>query len=103
MSESTDGHPNATTTLIRGGIDTLVFTGGVGEHAAAVRSEIVSSLGYLDLELDPLDNAAHGAATGGVISGLEPDGSALQPVILVVPANEEAMIARHTLRLLAGA
>jgi acetate kinase len=86
-----------------GGIDTLVFTGGVGEHAAAVRAEIVSSLGFLDLTLDPLDNAAHGAATGGVISGLEPDGSALLPVILVVPTNEEAMIARHTVRLLAGA
>jgi len=83
-----------------GGIDTLVFTGGVGEHAAAVRAEIVSSLGHLDLTLDPLDNAAHGAATGGVISGLEPDGEALLPVILVVPTNEEAMIARHTVRLL---
>ena len=87
---------------VLGGIDTLVFTGGVGEHAAAIRAEIVSSLGYLDLSLDPLDNKAHGAATGGVISGLEPDGEALLPVILVVPTNEEAMIARHTARLLAG-
>jgi acetate kinase len=86
-----------------GGIDTLVFTGGVGEHAPAVRAEIVASLGFLGLSVDPKANEASGAATDGVISAVGSDGLARRPVILVVPTDEEAMIARHTLRLLGGA
>jgi acetate kinase len=85
-----------------GGVDTLVFTGGIGEHAAPVRAEIVSPLGYLGLALDARANAENGALSGGVISALDADGAARRPVVLVVPTNEEAMIARHTARLLAG-
>jgi acetate kinase len=77
-----------------GGIDTLVFTGGVGEHAAAVRAEIVAPLAHLGLELDPSADEVDGAATDGVIST-----SGSRP-ILVVAADEEAIIARHTVRLL---
>lgn len=82
-----------------GGLDTLVFTGGVGEHAAAVRAEIVAPLGFLGLTLDPEANAADGAATGGRISA--PSSVPGSPTILVVPTDEEAMIAGHTARLLA--
>lgn len=87
---------------VLGGIDTLVFTGGIGEHAAPVRAEIVSSLGHLGLVLDPVANIAHGSFSNGVISVVEPDGTPRRPVVLVVPTDEEAMIARHTLRLLAS-
>jgi len=82
-----------------GGIDTLVFTGGVGEHAPAVRAEIVAPLGFLGLTLDPEANAAGGASTAGRISLPSPVPGA--PTVLVVPTDEEAMIARHTTRLLA--
>lgn len=80
-----------------GGIDTLVFTGGVGEHAAAVRAEVVGPLAHLGLVLDPGANEAHGSATDGVISAPRPPST---PSVLVVPTDEEAMIARHTARLL---
>ena len=51
-----------------GGLDTLVFTGGIGERAAAVRAEICDGLGHLGVHLDPARNAAHAdplSAPGG--------------------------------------
>jgi acetate kinase len=69
------------------GLDTLVFTGGIGEHAASVRAEIVRGLAYLGVELDSKRNAA-GAP---VISA---DGGGV--VVRVIAANETLMIARHT-------
>ncbi len=72
---------------VLGGIDTLVFTGGIGEHAAPVRAEIVAGLGHLGLTID----AAANAASARVISAAGAPGS-----VLVVPTDEEAMIARHT-------
>ncbi len=69
------------------GVDTLVFTGGIGEHAVSVRSEIAQGLAYLGVELDPKRNAA-GAP---VISA---DGSGV--VVRVIPTKETLMVARHT-------
>jgi len=43
---------------VLGGIDTLVFTGGIGEHAAAIRAEICHGLGHLGIALDDAGNAA---------------------------------------------
>lgn len=69
-----------------GGLDTLVFTGGIGEHAAAVRGAICAGLGHLGVELDAAANARHapliGAATG-------------RCTVRVVATDEERMIARH--------
>ena len=79
-------------------IDALVFTGGIGEHAAAIRSETLAQLRVLGPVVDPARNAAHGAATGGRITV---DGSPL--LSLVIPTNEELVIARETARLLAHA
>ena len=76
-------------------IDALVFTGGIGEHAAAIRAETLGQLRVLGPVLDPARNAAHGAATGGRITA---DGSPL--LSLVIPTNEELVIARETARLL---
>ena len=78
---------------VLGGIDALVFTGGIGEHAAPVRARVCESLAWLGLALDPDANAA--AATL-----LSRPGSRV--AALVVPTNEEWMIARHTAELLAA-
>jgi acetate kinase len=76
-------------------IDAVVFTGGIGEHAAAIRAETLAQLGVLGAIVDPVRNASDGAGAGGRISA---DRSSL--LSLVVPTNEELMIARETARLL---
>ncbi len=68
-----------------GGLDTLVFAGGIGENAAAVRERICLGLDYLGIELDPAHNAAHAA----VISR---DSSRV--TVRVMRTDEEAMIVR---------
>jgi acetate kinase len=70
-----------------GGLDGLVFTAGIGEHAAAIRAEICGRLEWLGLRLD----AAANAANAGCISAAD---SAI--AVHVIPTDEEAMIARHT-------
>jgi len=74
-----------------GGIETLVFTGGIGEHAPAVRSEICRGLEHLGIELDEDRNDA-GA----------PIVSKGRCEVRVVRADEERMIARHVRRLVGG-
>jgi acetate kinase len=77
-------------TAALGGLDALVFTGGIGEHDARTRRETVAGLGFLGLALDDVANAGHGAGSGGLIS------PANAPVrVWVVPTDEEAEIARH--------
>jgi acetate kinase len=70
-----------------GGVDALVFTGGIGEHDAAGRAEISAACRWLGLELDA---AANKAGEGRISTA----GS--QVAAWVVPTNEELMIARHT-------
>jgi len=72
---------------VLGGLDTLVFTGGIGEHAAPVRWEIAQGLAYLGVALDPVRN--NGAAP--IVSA---DGSRV--LARVIPAQENLMVARHT-------
>ena len=74
-----------------GGCDALVFTGGIGEHAAAVREGIVARSAWLGLALDAEANAAH-------TERIDRPGSPV--AIAVVPTNEEWMIARHALDLI---
>ena len=78
-----------------GGLDALVFTGGIGEHSVEVRGGIVERLGVLGLRLDGAANAGDGRATGGRI-----DAGSGGPVALVVPTDEELLIARDTAELL---
>ncbi|MCX8031876.1 MAG: acetate/propionate family kinase [Thermoleophilia bacterium] len=78
---------------VLGGLDCLVFTGGIGENAAAVRALLCEGLDYLGVRLDPRKNA-HGET---VISS--DDSSCL---VMVIPTNEEIVIARHTFALLFG-
>jgi acetate kinase len=73
-----------------GGLDTLTFTGGIGEHAATVRWRICEGLEFLGMNLDPDRNAEHAP----VVSR---DGSPV--TVRVIPTDENLMIARHTSRL----
>ena len=76
-------------------IDALVFTGGIGENSAEVRALAASRLRIQGVVIDADLNAVHGRASGGRIS---PSNSRVP--CLVVPTNEELMIARETLRLI---
>ena len=73
------------------GMDALVFTGGIGEHAAAIRTMICEKLAWLGVSLDAGANARHAlhiSAAGSRVS------------VCVMPTDEEAIIARHADRLL---
>jgi acetate kinase len=72
-----------------GGVDTLVFAGGIGENAAPVRERICSGLGFLGIEVDPTRNAFH----AGVIST-----PAARATVRVIRTDEELMIARSVSR-----
>lgn len=78
-------------------LDAVLFTGGIGEHAAGVRQAALEQLGVLGAVVDPAANQQHGRADGGRITS--PD-SRLQA--LVIPTNEELVIAREAARLAAG-
>jgi acetate kinase len=71
-----------------GGLDGLVFTAGIGEHAPAVRATVGQRLGWLGVELDLEANAQGAAIISTPKSRIE---------VRVIPTDEEAMIAHHTL------
>ena len=79
-----------------GGVDMIVFTAGIGENNGKLRERVMANFEYLGAKLDPAKNAAcaDGKATECVIST---DDSKVK--ILVIPTNEEIMIARDTLEL----
>jgi acetate kinase len=66
-----------------GGIDRLVFTGGIGQHAAQVRARICEGLAFLGVKLDPVRNAAH-AAVISAADGTVP--------VQVIATDEERMV-----------
>ncbi len=74
-----------------GGLDSLVFTGGIGTHAAAVRAQVGAYAQWLGVALDAAANSADATCISAAASGVK---------VLVLPTNEEWMIARHTARLL---
>jgi acetate kinase len=69
------------------GLDALVLTAGIGEHAVAIRERIVRDAGWLGAELDEAANRAGGPLISRASSKVP---------VWVVPTNEELMIARHT-------
>jgi acetate kinase len=76
-------------------IDALIFTGGIGEHAAPVRARTLQAMAVLGARVDPQLNDAHGRDSRGVITH---ESSRL--CALVVPTNEELVIAREAARLI---
>jgi acetate kinase len=77
-----------------GGLDALVFTAGIGEHAAEIRRRVCEQAGWLGIAFDAEANAAGGPR----IATSDSKTSAW-----VIPTDEDLMIARHTWRLLGGA
>ncbi|NMG28657.1 acetate/propionate family kinase [Aromatoleum evansii] len=75
-----------------GGLDALVFTGGIGEHAAPVRAQVARLSAWLGIAIDAEANDAH---------ALRIDAPESRVAVAVVPTNEEGMIARYTLERLA--
>jgi acetate kinase len=75
-----------------GGVDTLVFAGGIGENAPVVRARICEGLSFLGIELD----ASRNAEAAGVIST-----DASRATVRVIRTDEELMIARSVLRVCA--
>ncbi len=70
-----------------GGLDGLVFTAGIGEHAPRIRAEVCARLNWLGLRLDTQANLANAACISLPDSAID---------VRVIATNEEAMIARHT-------
>jgi acetate kinase len=69
-----------------GGLDAIVFTAGIGERATAVREAVCRQAAWLGVELDPAANTAHGPRISTASTSV---------AALVIPTNEELMIARH--------
>ncbi len=78
---------------VLGGVDTIVFTGGIGEHAAPIREKICSGLEYLGVQLDHKSNAAHEAVVSADSSRV---------VVRVIATDEDLVIAKHLASVLSG-
>ena len=74
-----------------GGIDTLVFTAGIGEHSPQIRSAIIAGCEWLGLQLDASANTRAAPCISKPGSRVE---------AWIIPTNEELIIARHTLAVL---
>ncbi|HEY8838599.1 MAG TPA: hypothetical protein VIO16_13190 [Dehalococcoidia bacterium] len=74
-----------------GGLDTLVFTAGIGEHQAEIRRRICDGLQFLGIVLDPDRNQAHAPIISRELSGV---------FVRVMHTDENRMIARHAAQLI---
>jgi acetate kinase len=81
-----------------GGADAIVFTGGIGENSAEVRTKICAGLEWMGVKLDAERNARHCNGCEGLITS---DDSTV--AVYVIPTDEELLIARDTVRCVTGA
>jgi acetate kinase len=77
-----------------GGLDALVFTGGIGERSAEIRARVCRDAAWLGVQLDPGANKSGGPRVS--------TGASRIPAY-AIPTNEELMIARHTRRVIGTA
>ena len=85
---------------VMGGADAIVFTGGIGENSASVRSRVCDGLVYMGIALDEEANRTRKAADhGGVVEVTQ---SRSPTKVIVVRTDEERMIAREAMRCVAG-
>jgi len=70
-----------------GGLDIIVFTGGIGEHAVAVRQRICQAAAWLGVDIDADANQANATQINSKSSKIE---------VWIIPTNEELLIAQHT-------
>jgi acetate kinase len=73
------------------GLECLVFTGGIGEHAPEIRQRVCESLDWLGVRLDPAANEQSRRSISAHDSKVD---------VLIIPTSEETTIARHCARLL---
>jgi acetate kinase len=76
---------------VMGGLDGLVFTAGIGENAHAIRARVCQAATWLGIELDEEANQQHRSCISSATS---------QVKVLVIPTDEEWMIAHHVVALL---
>jgi len=77
------------------GLDALVFCGGIGEHSWHVRERVLEGMEWIGIEIDRTANRATDGSAPAIISSQRS-----RVRVMVIPTNEEAMIARHTLDVL---
>ena len=80
---------------VLGGVDAIVFTAGAGENSSFIRKLVCDRLAYLGIELDEGANRTRGAAVE-----ISKSGSKVR--VLVIPTNEELVIARDSYKLAVG-
>jgi acetate kinase len=76
----------ASYTAVLGGLDMLVFSGGIGEHSVRVRSDVCRGMASLGFDLDDLRNQSHHRTISTDVSKVQ---------VCVVASEEDLMIARH--------
>jgi acetate kinase len=74
-----------------GGLDAVVFTGGIGEHAPSIRARTCSAASWMDIDIDSESNETGGPRISR---------AANRVAVWVIPTNEELMIAQHTKQLI---
>jgi acetate kinase len=77
-----------------GGLDALVFTGGIGEHAPLIREQVCRNADWLGVELDVEANRSEGPRISAESSCVS---------VWTIPTNEELMIAQHTRHVIGAA
>jgi acetate kinase len=80
---------------IMGGIDAVIFTAGVGENSSLIREKVISGLEYLGLDIDTELNNSRGKE-------LDVSNGNTKAKVLIIPTNEELMIALDTKELIQG-
>jgi acetate kinase len=75
------------------GLDAIIFTAGIGEHAPEIRAGICAWLHWLGITIDPAANAANQSLISNASSRI---------AVFVIPTDEEMMIARHCRKIIAG-
>lgn len=83
----------AAMTVAAGRLDALIFTGGIGENSKSMRENVMNKLGFLGLYIDDQLNAEMRFGKSGIIS------RSRSPLAMVIPTNEELMIAQDAARL----
>lgn len=78
---------------VLGGVDLIVFTGGIGEHSAQVRAKVCEGLAFLSVRLDTSRNSSPGPE-------ISPADSAV--AVRVLPSQEDLQIARHCRPMISG-
>jgi len=79
---------------VMGGVDAIVFTAGIGEHAPEIRSRALVNMEFLGIEVDLEKNESH-----NIGDGMEISKETSKVKVVVIPTNEELMIAKETLEL----